>query len=185
MSMRIIHTTRAVLLATLVITSCYTYREVLMFRKYSVPGVEKRGEYPGEIAAAGDEEKDGKFIRAGAVRYLALICPPSPVAAINNRGVMLAAEGYHGAAGILFREAASEDRSSAAAINNSAVIYEITGRREDAFRMYTTACMLDPYNRRFRDNFNGFADYREERHRGRSADIPLEKIEEPARRPLP
>ena len=167
-----------VLMFALHASSCCAYRELRIIRKYSMPGVDMRGGHTGEAAEAG---KIRNFIRAGTARYLALICSSTPAAAINNRGVILAVEGNHGAAGNLFREAAAEDGSSGAARNNLAVIHELMGRGDEAFRMYAAACLLEPGNRRFRYNFDSFADYREARRRGGSADIPPENIEKTPR----
>lgn len=160
--------------------SCCGYRELQIMRKYTTAEDGRHGGNPGEAFSAGRSGAGRIFIRTGAVRYLALICSPSPVAAINNRGVALALDGKHEAAGILFREAAVEDASSGAAHNNSAVIHELAGRRKEAFRVYTAACLLDPGNRKFRYNFNSYAGYREPR-RDRSGEIPPEDLKEPER----
>jgi tetratricopeptide (TPR) repeat protein len=97
-------------------------------------------------------------VRITTVRHLALMGPSSPVASINDRGVGLAEQGRYGEAEILFREVLAEDPGANAAFNNLGVICELAGRRDEAFRHYSTACLGEPNNTVFRNNFRSFTD---------------------------
>jgi hypothetical protein len=136
------------LFAALALESCYCYRAVSTDRRHvlyrSVP--------------AGGRSLAAQF-HVAARKVLARKSGHSPVAVINNRGVDLALDGRYGQAEILFREVLAEDALDPAAHNNLAVMYEMTGNREGAFRMYMVACRLEPDNEIFRKNFHDFAGY--------------------------
>ena len=83
---------------------------------------------------------------------------PSPVAWMNNRGVELAVQGRLREAETMFREVIRDEPGAWAAWNNLGLLYEISGSRDSAFRMYSTACMNDPGNAVYRDNFQTFVD---------------------------
>jgi tetratricopeptide (TPR) repeat protein len=136
--------------ALLFAASCYGYR-VVPFERKLAPGTR----VPGREAGAAKNT-----IRITARRHLALMRSFSPVAGINNRAVALCSPARLAEAEILFREALAEDRGAAAAYNNLGVVCEMLGRRDEAFRMYSAACMMEPDNAVFRDNFLGFTDSR-------------------------
>ena len=72
---------------------------------------------------------------------------------MNDRGVRYALEGRFREAETMFREALKDNPGFAPACNNLAVVYEIFGRREDSFAMYSRACIIEPDNDVFRENF--------------------------------
>lgn len=76
----------------------------------------------------------------------------SPVAMINRKGIEYALEGRFNEARNLFLEAIKEDASMAAAYNNLGIVYEVFGRKEESFAMYSKACFLEPDNDHFRRN---------------------------------
>lgn len=92
-------------------------------------------------------------------RYFAKIRSFSPVVAINNKGVEYALKGRFKEAEILFKEAIKEDVDFAPAYNNLGIIFEFFCYTEDAFTMYSKACIIDPGNHYYRRNFLYFRDY--------------------------
>ncbi|MBP6993165.1 MAG: tetratricopeptide repeat protein [Spirochaetes bacterium] len=126
--------------AVMAMTACYSYRAVPVERKY---------------AAA---EAGAPVIRLSAQKYFTRMRSLSPVAAINNRAVELSAQGRFGEAEILFREVVAEDPREPAGYNNLGILCELSGRRDEAFRMYAAACRLRPGNAAFKRNFSSFAD---------------------------
>jgi len=86
-------------------------------------------------------------------RSLARTAATGPASHINNRGVDLAVEGRFNEAVVLFRESLKEEPDFPAALNNLGVVSELFGMREKAFELYSRACLLDPDNDRFRNNF--------------------------------
>lgn len=141
------------------LVSCYGYRAVSIERKLTpVNPVLLYESAP--VADAQGEGTAGKrpALRFTAVRYFTLMRSPSPVALINDRAVGYAGLARYGEAEILFREALAEDRAAAAVCNNLGIICELAGRRNEAFTFYSTACLREPDNTVFRNNFLGFTD---------------------------
>ncbi len=134
--------------AVMAMTACYSYRAVPVERKYAAAG-------PG-AAAVGPE--GAPVIRLSAQKYFTRMRSLSPVAVINNRAVELSAQGRFGEAEILFREVVAEDPREPAGYNNLGILCELSGRRDEAFRMYAAACRLRPGNAAFKRNFSSFAD---------------------------
>jgi len=137
-----IHVAAMALLAVLV--SCYSYQEVPVERKF---------------AAGAPDRMSSPAYRLSVKKYFARLRSFTPVAAINNRAVELAAQGRFGEAEILFREVVAEDAGEPAGYNNLGIVCEITGSRDEAFRMYMTALRLLPGNAAFKKNFSSFADH--------------------------
>lgn len=133
------------MLLILFAVSCYSYRSVTVEGRYL------SGRWAGGDAAA---------YRLAVDRYLARLYSRTPVAVINNRAVDLAGQGRFREAEILLREVVAEDPREPAVYNNLGVICEISGMRDEAFRMYAAACRIIPGNARFTKNFSSFADYR-------------------------
>ncbi len=128
--------------ASLAMESCYCYHTVSVDRRHDLYRPDP----------AGGRSLTAQY-HVTAKKVLARKSGLSPVAAINNWGVDLAIEGRYGQAEILFREVLAEDALEPAARNNLAVVYEITGNRDGAFRMYLEACRIAPDNVVFRNNF--------------------------------
>ena len=147
--------TAGVAAALCALAACCGYRTVSFERKLAQAGpVPLEEKAPGEEGAAAEK----RAVRFTAVRYLALMRSASPVAVINDRAVEYAVQSRYGEAEVLFREALAEQPSSAAASNNLGVLCELAGRRSEAFRLYSAACLREPGNAVFRKNFIGFAD---------------------------
>ena len=146
----------AVLVSVFVLESCRSYQPVPVDRKFSV---ERSGAVAVDTAGRGSASPASYHI--SVKKIFVRMVSPSPVAVINNMAVDLSAQGKFTEAEILFREALAEGAGEAALYNNLGIICEIAGSRDEAFRMYDTACRLKPRNRAFRQNFASFADYRQ------------------------
>ena len=94
-----------------------------------------------------------KTYRFFVKKSLVIVHVPSPLGTINNRGVKFALEGRYYEAVYLFNEVIREDGKSAFACTNAGIVYEILGKNDDAFRMYGRACMIEPDNEEYRQNF--------------------------------
>ncbi|RPI96377.1 MAG: hypothetical protein EHM32_03265 [Spirochaetales bacterium] len=129
--------------------SCYRYHAIriehradaaLLFTgKDTKPG---RGRAP--------DEKISRSVYA--TKWFADVRSSSPVALINRKGIEHAFEGRFNEARNLFLEAIKEDDSMAAAYNNLGIIYEVFGRKEESFAMYSKACLLEQDNDHFKRN---------------------------------
>jgi tetratricopeptide (TPR) repeat protein len=149
------------LLSILVLQSCYSFEPVSIQRK----------NVPGRVVNSGDENPDTienalrpydkAADRTKIIKFFARIRSSSPVSIINNRAVDLSIQERYNEAEILFKEVIAEDSKSAAGYNNLGVIYDLLKNNEEAFRMYTKACQLEPEITEFRKNLMTFTDYRE------------------------
>jgi Tfp pilus assembly protein PilF len=102
------------------------------------------------------EKSGAKYFIKKNKKYFAIIRSSSAIARINNRGVDLALKGNFHDAESLFRESLREDSDQPAVYNNLGIIYEIFRLRKKAFEMYSKACIKEPDNRYFRNNFLSF-----------------------------
>ena len=150
----------SVLFFVLLFSSCYTYSIVRVDRRFS-PGLNPVAAQKKTPDAPAKEKTPSHQIPVK--KYLAEIFPPSPVAWMNNRGVEQVQQGKLREAGVLFREVLAEDPNAWAAWNNLGVVYELSGMHDDAFFMYSTACLHDPDNEKFRMNFLTFVDVKNDR----------------------
>jgi Flp pilus assembly protein TadD len=146
----------AAMTSVLVLESCYSYQAVSVDRKFII----KRSGAD-DAVTAGKTKAGAATFRLPVKKIFVRMNSLSPVAAINNRAVDLSAQGRFGEAEILFREVLLEGGPDPAVYNNLGIICETAGYRDEAFRMYDTACRLMPENRFFRQNFLSFADYRQ------------------------
>ena len=96
--------------------------------------------------------KDAKRFVFYREKYYCLLVSTSPEAKINNEAVKLAMDSKYAAAEILLKKVISEQKAKAAASNNIAIIYELSGRADEASRMYSLARQLEPGNAVFRKN---------------------------------
>ncbi|MDY6935498.1 MAG: hypothetical protein SVZ03_14890 [Spirochaetota bacterium] len=103
---------------------------------------------------------DEKIYKIYLKRYFAKSVSFSPIARINNRGVEYAMSGYFGKALILFNESINEYKSYPPAYNNLGIIYELFGHRQEAYKMYSKACLLEPENEYFKKNFIFFHNHK-------------------------
>ena len=86
-------------------------------------------------------------------KKLILVWFGDPADKINNMGAEYALKGEFKEAEMLFRDALKENPNCAAACGNLGLVYEIFGNRKAAFEMYSRACLLEPGNPVFRENF--------------------------------
>ena len=148
-------------LSILFLQSCYSFEPVTIQRKH----------VPARVLESEDESRDSIenilrpndkiAYRTRIIKYFARIRSSSPVSVINNRAVDLSIQERYNEAEILFKEVIAEDSESAAGYNNLGVISELIGNGDEAFRMYTKACQLEPENAEFRKNLATLADSRE------------------------
>jgi tetratricopeptide (TPR) repeat protein len=128
----------------LLLQGCYSYKPLVIKSRVSVKDF------------VPSEKNSRKFFIKKNKKYFAYIRSSSPIAKINNRGVELALKGKFLDAESLFKESIQEDGEQPAVYNNLGIIYEIFKLREKAFNMYSKACIKEPENVNFRNNFLSF-----------------------------
>ena len=152
----------SVLIAALVFGCGYRYSALRISRAADfAPLSRHQGIGDGTGAAVTAKARDGvsHAKRTGSAqkvhvpRYLAGSYSGAPFSRMNDRGVRYALEGRFREAETMFREALKDNPDFAPACNNLAVVCEIFGRREDSFSLYSRACILEPGNDVFRENF--------------------------------
>lgn len=139
----------AILLCSVLYFSCaYRYEEVRIQRPLSMEKISE---------GASSERKGGaksavrqKIFRTG---YYAVVGSSKPFSVMNDRGVKSALEGRFVEAELLFKEALKDYPECAPAMNNLGVVYDIFGRRKEAFEWFSRACLIEPENDVFRKNF--------------------------------
>ncbi len=85
--------------------------------------------------------------------FFAVVGSSKPFAVMNDRGVESALKGRFVEADLLFKEALKDYPECAPAMNNLGVVYDIFGRRKEAFEWFSRACLIEPDNDVFRKNF--------------------------------
>lgn len=128
----------------LLLTGCYSYRPIVIQTKIYVKDI------------VPSEQTGKKYFIKKNKKYFVFIRSSSPIAKINNRGVDLALQGRFYDAESLFKESIREDSDQSAVYNNLGIIYEIFKMRKKAFEMYSEACIKEPGNSYFRNNFLSF-----------------------------
>ena len=171
------------LLFSLFVASCYTYRPIKISSSITLRGAVSGKDYSSaRVSEKGDEGKRGydgiiqgdeaafrvkkkdaadkesnlsgkRIYRFYLKKYFALSHSFSALDRINNKGVEYSLDGRFKEAAILFREVLKENENYGAALNNLGIIYELFGHYKSAFTMYSRACLLEPGNRYFRRNF--------------------------------
>ncbi|PKL39711.1 MAG: hypothetical protein CVV44_05680 [Spirochaetae bacterium HGW-Spirochaetae-1] len=133
------------------LVSCYQYRQVRISNPIYIG---KPDVAAGKISAPSltAEPASKKFVFSKKKQFCRILSW-SPRAEINNSAVDLALAGKLPEAEILFRDIIEDDPDDAAALNNLGIIYEIAGDMKAAFDMYSRACILEPGNAVFRQNF--------------------------------
>jgi tetratricopeptide (TPR) repeat protein len=121
----------------------------------AAPDLEAGGKVDDKRPAAGGRVTAQKV---RVIRYLASAFYGGTSSRMNDKGVLYALEGRFREAEIMFRESLKDDPGFAPACNNLAVVYEIFGRGEDSFDMYSRACIIEPDNDIFRENFLNLSD---------------------------
>jgi tetratricopeptide (TPR) repeat protein len=77
---------------------------------------------------------------------------------LNHTGVKYALGGKLKEAEIIFTEVLYEDKQFAPALNNLALVFELMDNYDQAFSYYSAACLTDPGNQWFMQNFLLFCD---------------------------
>lgn len=130
---------------------------------YRVLEIERRIKISGEDAAEmvfDSQKKDSLSEKPGGQsfhiftteRYLSGLDNPDPAGRVLLKGAEEAIGKNYAEAEVLFTEAAKLV-SDGSAENNLAVVFEASGRYDEAFRMYTNALLVSPDNNKFRSNF--------------------------------
>jgi tetratricopeptide (TPR) repeat protein len=138
----------AFLFLVMFLSCAYRYEEVRI-RRYYVPD-------KGVVAANIGTKESAKHAQRQKVSrrcYFAVMRSSKPFAVLNDRGVQYALEGRFPEAEILFKEALKECPECAPAMNNLGIVYDVFGRRKEAFDWYSRACLMEPNNDVFRENF--------------------------------
>jgi tetratricopeptide (TPR) repeat protein len=151
----------SVLLAALVFGCGYRYAALRISRTADfTPMVRHQGLADGSKAheGASASKRPGSAQKVRVPRYLAGSYSGAPFSRMNDRGVRYALEGRFREAETMFREALKDNPGFAPACNNLGVVYEIFGRRDDSFAMYSRACLIEPGNDVFRENFLNLSD---------------------------
>lgn len=136
--------------------SCSSYREIGIDGKYKPDNIDSKNPY---YLIIHDPEYKSKSAEKPLVymriKYLAMKCGDKNLDLILKQSYQeIINNNYHSAA-ILLKDA-SGVWNNGAAENNLAVIYEITGEKNLAFKMYTKALLLSPENEKFKMNFLSF-----------------------------
>jgi tetratricopeptide (TPR) repeat protein len=172
-----------IILFSLFVISCYTYRPIKISSVYTFRADGREGDFPdGRVSDKGDDEasrfsgriqlfkpvmEDKKRDTANGrlklsrerkyrfflKKFFAISHTFSQLDRINNKGVEYCLKGRFREATILFQEVLKENENFSAALNNLGIIYELFGHDSDAFTMYSRACLLEPGNEYFRKNF--------------------------------
>ena len=153
-------------LASVLLIGCYGYSSLRLTRRADFSGMslhpgiagDSRNEGVAILPVHRQDGKSGKTQKTYLIRRLAKSWSRAHHARANNMGVRYALEGRFREAETMFRESMKENDRFAPACNNLGVVYEIFGRREESFHFYSCACLLEPNNDIFRENFLGLSD---------------------------
>ena len=135
--------------------SCYSYSPVRIV--HSIKIVRNSHSYDSGFVR-NNKSEDSQSRKVPVKKYFAGICSFSPLSSINNRAISIALEGRFNEAEVLFRDVIREDSEAFAAYNNLGIVLEFMGSNDEAFRMYSKACLSEPRNPFFRRNFLTFID---------------------------
>ncbi|MBN2041450.1 MAG: hypothetical protein JW864_15530 [Spirochaetes bacterium] len=97
-------------------------------------------------------------------RYLIRSSGISMHAEINNKAVEYINNGMYEKAEFLLAEALIEKKDFIPALNNQGVVYELLRQRENAFKMYSSACLKNPENELIKWNFYFFCNNKPDSH---------------------
>jgi tetratricopeptide (TPR) repeat protein len=165
----------SVFLFLLFVSSCYTYSGIRVINRLYIDNnqssmgslkdakreVSKKDIRDEDDKAAGEKavKKEtnspsrGRTYKFYQKKYFAVSYSLSPISKVNNKGVEYALAGRFKEAALLFNEVIKENGNFGAAYNNLGIIYEIFSHHEEAFEMYSRACLLEPDNDYFQRNF--------------------------------
>ena len=161
---------RTVLICSVLVSAlligCYGYSALRLTRKADFSALSLHSGIAGGAAEGGVSKvaihspnaPAGRTQKLVLIRYLAKSWSLAPYSRANYMGVRYALEGRFREAETMFREALKENDRFAPASNNLGVVYEIFGRIEESFQLYSRACLLEPGNDVFRENFLGLSD---------------------------
>lgn len=136
--------------------SCSTYKEVSIDGKYKISNIDYKNPYYVIIHQPEQKNKpvENTFF-CTRIKYLSIKCDDENLDLILKQSYEEIINNNYHAAAILLKDA-STVWNNGAAENNLAVIYEIAGEKNLAFKMYTKALLLSPDNEKFKKNFLNF-----------------------------
>jgi tetratricopeptide (TPR) repeat protein len=142
------------------VTACSSYRELVIENKVVLPGEISKYKF---TDAAGDKKPGAKpagqkSLLISSIKYIAKGEGFKPESRIMDMGVEETLKGNYAEAEILFKEI-QENITDGSVENNLAVIYELTKRKKDAMKMYTSALIKSPANSKFRSNLLSYINH--------------------------
>lgn len=136
--------------------ACSSYREISINKKYKSDNTNYKNPYYAIIHEPEQKNKSQeKSFFYKRIKYLMIKCDDKNLDLILKQSYEKIADNNYHSAEILLKDA-STLWSNGAAENNLAVIYEITEKKNLAFKMYTKALLLSPENEKFKINFLNF-----------------------------
>lgn len=136
-------------------SSCYSYSTVRIVRRVEIV---RNSSSPASGFIRNSKSGEKHTRKISVKKYFAGICSFSPVSSINKKAIEIALEGRFEEAAVLFGDVIKEDSELSAAYNNLGIVFEFMGKQDDAFYMYSKACLIDPDNALFKRNFLSFID---------------------------
>lgn len=148
--------------------SCSSYSELTVNDKITLPEETRNFRFTdtaGDVLKGAEVElksaaKPGKQKKLSMTtkKYLARGKCFTPEYGIMDRGIEEALKGNYHEAETLF-SAIRGNITDGSVENNLAVVYEMTERKKEAMRMYTTALIKSPENPEFRSNLYSFINH--------------------------
>jgi len=138
----------------ILLTGCGSYDKLVLDKKI-------RGEKNEECDIIFNYNKSGSTVKKDSERithpykterYFKGKKSPEPAGSIIARGILESEQGNYREAEFLFRETENL-LSDGSPQNNLAVVYEASGRYNEAFSMYSRAIIISPEDKLFRSNF--------------------------------
>ncbi len=124
------------------------YQPIQISRKFDFATLDKNN----QIQSL-KKKKSVQVYTYNQTRFFKIISGSSPIASLNNKAVENGLQRNYNEAKILFEQIINEDPDIAAVNNNLGLIYEFLGNKERALDLYNRACVLEPDNEYFKDNF--------------------------------
>ncbi len=136
--------------------ACSSYREISINKKYKPDNTDYKNPYYAIIhePEQKNKPKENTFSYT-RIKYLIIKCNDKNLDLILEQSYEKIIDNNYHSAEILLKDA-STLWNNGAAENNLAIIYEITGEKNLAFKMYTKALLLAPENEKFKINFLNF-----------------------------
>lgn len=139
-----------ILFLLLFIVSCYTYKPVKTTYRLKLNAKQVKKKYTLQNYSNKPKTKNKKYYKT---IFIVEINSNSVAAKINNKAIEHGLNREYSEAHALFKHALKEKEHIAFIYNNIGVTYELAKEYKKAFKMYSKACLLEPENEYFRNNF--------------------------------